>query len=847
MDATVLALPALLAIGLYLNTLSADFAYDDSRAILKNADLHPSSPLWSIFLNDFWGTPLTHSGSHKSYRPLCVLSFRLNCALGGLRPFGFHLFNVALHGVVSALFSHVAYQLLNRRRWVAVLAGAIFASHPIHTEAVAGIVGRADLLACLFFLLALLCYMRFCKQRDKPGTALTSSWGWFSGMAVCTCCAMLCKEQGVTVLAVCAIYDAFLHSRISLRDLSRISVQRCHHGLLRGVMATGFIGVLLVSLRVYFMGNKPPEFAPADNPASDSDSILTRTLTFLYLPFVNFWLLLCPRVLSFDWSMGAIPLVESCADLRNLCTLTFYSLFAYTVQYVATNINVKPAEKPHRNGHHNGFCSPPAPNGNLSNGVPRKRTPPQHQRRSSTSSSDSAGEDATPVASVPSASTFDSLHVLVISFALLIFPFIPATNLFFYVGFVIAERVLYIPSMGFALLVAHGAALMAEKCPKRRIVHVVMAAILLSYAARTVLRNADWLTEEALYRSGIAVNPAKAWGNLANILNGQGKSQEAEAAYKAALSHRGNMADVHYNLGILYQEQEKYQDAIASYKRAIQCRPRLTMAHLNLGIVYSAVGLKADAEEIYRHCADIDISGLKDPRLHENTKISALYNLGRLLADHDRHQEAIVVYEEAIQRRPAHYSPQSLYNMMGESHFKLDHIQEAEKWYRAALKTKPDHAPAHLTMGKLIQHEGDVIEAEKWFLEAKRLDPKDPSVHQHYGQFLADSGRYDEAAERYLEAVELSTKEDFELVFNTANVLRQAGRNQDAEKYYYHATRLKPKLATAHMNLGAMLHFNGRLEEAEKSYLAALKLQPADQVTQANLQKLRNLRLRKGL
>ena len=42
--------------------------------------------------------------------------------------------------------------------------------------------------------------------------------------------------------------------------------------------------------------------------------------------------------------------------------------------------------------------------------------------------------------------------------------------------------------------------------------------------------------------------------------------------------------------------------------------------------------------QIYEHCAEIDISGLKDPRLHEHTKISALYNLGRLMADQDRHQ-----------------------------------------------------------------------------------------------------------------------------------------------------------------------------------------------------------------
>ena len=94
--------------------------------------------------------------------------------------------------------------------------------------------------------------------------------------------------------------------------------------------------------------------------------------------------------------------------------------------------------------------------------------------------------------------------------------------------------------------------------------------------------------------------------------------------------------------------------------------PSVTVAYLNLGIVYTNLGRKDEAEKVYRHCAEIDISGLKDPRLHEQTKISALYNLGRLLADQERYHESADVYKLAIQRRPQHYAPQSLYNMLGE-------------------------------------------------------------------------------------------------------------------------------------------------------------------------------------
>ena len=178
----------------------------------------------SLFRNDFWGTPLTHSGSHKSYRPLCVLSFRLNHALGGLHPFGYHLGNVILHAVATGLFTHTVL-LLTGRTFVAQVAGLLFASHPIHTEAVAGVVGRADILACCFFLLAFQAYMRYCCHRDAPShtdCANFTKTKHLLAVGVMSVAAMLSKEQGVTVLAVCAVYDVFIHSRLRPQHLIHI-------------------------------------------------------------------------------------------------------------------------------------------------------------------------------------------------------------------------------------------------------------------------------------------------------------------------------------------------------------------------------------------------------------------------------------------------------------------------------------------------------------------------------------------------------------------------------------------------------------------------------------------------
>ncbi|GIY00468.1 protein O-mannosyl-transferase Tmtc3 [Caerostris darwini] len=88
----------------YKNSLKCSLVFDDLAAIRDNRDLRPHTPLINIFRNDFWGTPLAKEQSHKSYRPLTVLSFRLNYAVHELEPLGYHALNVLLHACVCILF-----------------------------------------------------------------------------------------------------------------------------------------------------------------------------------------------------------------------------------------------------------------------------------------------------------------------------------------------------------------------------------------------------------------------------------------------------------------------------------------------------------------------------------------------------------------------------------------------------------------------------------------------------------------------------------------------------------------------------------------------------------------------
>lgn len=267
---------------------------------------------------------MSHSGSHKSYRPLCSLTFKLNALWSGLTPYTFHLVNVLLHSLATYLFVAFAKTTLRSRLglWMSSL---LFALHPIHTEAVAGVVGRADVLSAIFFLLALLAFKKHQKE-------VKSGEKYLAITLLSATCAMFSKEQGVTVLGVCCVLDC----------LKRLKSKK-GQSMKKWPLACLVISIAaLLSLRGRLMGFQPPKFAKADNPASASDSLLARSLTLAFLPAFNFWLMLCPTQLSFDWSMDAIPLITSWSDPRNVLSAVFYAgllALAYRTRKVSDDIS----------------------------------------------------------------------------------------------------------------------------------------------------------------------------------------------------------------------------------------------------------------------------------------------------------------------------------------------------------------------------------------------------------------------------------------------------------------------------------------------------------------------------
>jgi len=140
---------------------------------------------------------------------------------------------------------------------------------------------------------------------------------------VCCAVAMLCKEQGITVLGVNAIYE-IAAVRLNFRKVwSKIS-------LLKSVAVRYswmlLVGLILLYLRLKVMGSTTPVFQRVDNPASFAPSWLTRALTYNYIYSIHALLLILPHWLCFDWSMGCIPLIHTIDDPRNMASMVFWVL-----------------------------------------------------------------------------------------------------------------------------------------------------------------------------------------------------------------------------------------------------------------------------------------------------------------------------------------------------------------------------------------------------------------------------------------------------------------------------------------------------------------------------------------
>lgn len=291
----LLALLAIAAaiVAVYANGLGGGFVLDSRALVLENPWVHAAT--WTnvraLLTHDYW-EPFATGGL---YRPLTTLSYLANHAVlgNGDRPFGYHATNLALHLACVGLVYALVWHLAGRQR-PAVVAAALFGLHPVATEAVTYVVGRADLLAALGVLGGLLCHVR--GSADPRHRA-----PWLLGLVVSATVAVFSKETGVVLLPLMAAYDLLVRSRRGTAST---------RGLVTDYVAAGCVAGAYLTTRwaVATAGLPPPDVSPVDNPLVEG-SFWTARLTALGVIGRELGLLVFPLTLSADYSYRRIPLV----------------------------------------------------------------------------------------------------------------------------------------------------------------------------------------------------------------------------------------------------------------------------------------------------------------------------------------------------------------------------------------------------------------------------------------------------------------------------------------------------------------------------------------------------------
>jgi len=400
----------------YSNSFRAGLALDNASVIQQDSRIRAatSENLHLILTNEYWYYRMTTG----LYRPLTTFSYLLNYAIfgNGPHPAGYHWVNFALHAVNIALVYLLGLLLFQQTRLKENLAfalAAVWAVHPVLTESVTNIVGRADLLAGFGVLAGLLCHVH-------GGTA--SGWrklAWLAGLALAAAIGLFSKESAVVVLAAMLIYDLAFHQTWRARASGYLALAA---PLLVFFYIRGQVLAKLASPLVPF----------GDNPLVGA-GFWTARLTAIKVVGKYLWLLLWPARLSCDYSYNQIPL-STWGDWETLLAL------AACVALAAVAI--------------------------------------ASYRRSQ------------PV-----------FFFIAFFFAALA----PTSNLLLLIGTIMAERFLYLPSIGFAGCLVVAVHAVCRRLP--RVATVALALVSVAFAARTFTRNFDWFDDLSLWTGAVKVCP----------------------------------------------------------------------------------------------------------------------------------------------------------------------------------------------------------------------------------------------------------------------------------------------------------------------------------------------------
>jgi len=600
---------------LYGNTIPYDYTLDDLIVIKDNAFTQKGlAGIPEIFRYDsftgFFGIQkkLVEGGR---YRPLSIATFAIEVGLtAGLHPALSHLINILLYAL-SAILIYLVFSRLVRpppgRPWylgVPFVAALLFLAHPLHTEVVANIKGRDEILALLFSLTALNFSLQYLDEKKKLHLFL-ANLAFFLGL--------LSKENAI-LFAVIIPLTIYFFTRASLRQ--------------NMIMASSLGGTALIFILIRFAvlgylnsGELPRELL--NNPflfATTSQ----RVGTILYTLGLYIKLLFLPYPLTHDYYPYHIPLIPL-SDFRAILPLILYLALILVAAI--------------------GF---------------RKKS------------------------MVSYGILFYLLTLFIVS------------NLVFPVGTFMNERFVYMPSLGFVLIVAYLAIeklmpLFALEKSARNVVVPLLALILTSFGFLTVNRNPAWKDNFTLFTTDVKVSVNSIKCNISAGGDYQKKAElEADTAIKG----------------------EYYRRSIGYLEKALSIYPRATNGLVLYGNVL-AVYKKDFKQAIGQYLKVLEYEPLNGNALSNTLQVmNSLDNRTNLT-------------------------------------FKIAVL-------RTLLAARPDHPEVNYTLGKLYGQFAGNLDSSRFFLERSAgLDPTDKAVFKDLGIVYSMQGDYQRALDAFGRAQKL--------------------------------------------------------------------------------------------
>jgi protein O-mannosyl-transferase len=576
----------------YVNALRNGFALDDVAMIVENPLVRDVGNVRAIFGSNYWSRGAGLTGDPTLYRPLTVFTYAADFAMWGPSASAFHAVNIVLHAATTVLLFLIAVELLGSSV-AAFAAASIFAVHPLHTEAVTGIVGRAEILATLFFLMAFLVLRRrsafgFGAQGEASSAR---SLGRAAAGALLYLLGLFSKESAVALPAVLAL-DDWLHRDELPRDRrSTLTVLGVRYG------------GLAVAAMIYFMFRQHAVSGTAQMwPGFVGVSAAHRILTASRVMLEYIGLFVFPRTLIADYWKTDVPIATSLTDPLVLVSILLW----------------------------------------IGVGVVLWRS----FRRDSPLAFSVAWFFIT---TAPVANVLFPIGVAKAERLL----YLPSVGLCLVTGWAYgrAERLIrspWIPRIALAsILVAFTARTVVRNRDWRDSLTLALATLEVSpssplmndIAAGELVRRGDAKRAVELLREAVRQAPDMPLvrGHLGATYYSLGQVDLAIAEYQEAIRRNPADADSHNNLGVAYLNTGRVDEAVSEFTAAIRINPRYGDPHMNLGVVHLDRGQLNEAAAEFT--AAVQLNPL-NPQAHNS--LGVVYGrMGQLDRAADEYREAL--------------------------------------------------------------------------------------------------------------------------------------------------------------------------------------------------------------